>query len=198
MARDIDVDVPDRDAALQGLPHVPATTMVADRRQRHVSGIYFQRVPVDPFDGLCAFEHSTAGDLGYTKVDLLNNSIYEGVRDEAHLLDLLHRDAPWDFLDSAEIVEQLHHVRNHYDIVQTIKPRSILDLAVVIALIRPGKHHLLNQPREVIDAEIWKPVTAEGGEGYAYKKSHAVAYAASIVVQLNLMVEQADNEMEAG
>jgi hypothetical protein len=61
----------------------------------------------------------------------------------------------------------------------------VIDLAVCLALVRPGKRHLIGQPRHVIDAEIWQKTTA-----YAFKKAHAVAFSASLVVQLNLLMEQ--------
>lgn len=51
-------------------------------------------------------------------------------------------------------------------------------------MIRPGKAHLIKRPRFEIMRDIWIPTTA-----YHYKKSHAIAYAASIVIQLNLLVE---------
>jgi hypothetical protein len=48
---------------------------------------------------------------------------------------------------SPAMVEQLPHVHKHYDTVQSIAPKSIEDLAVVLALVRPGKKHLIGQPR---------------------------------------------------
>ena len=67
------------------------------------------------------------------------------------------------------------------------EPRSIEDLAICIALPRPGKAHLINKPRSEINREIWMKT-----DNYYFKKSHAIAYASAIVVQLNLMIEQAN------
>ena len=119
---DIDIDFADRDLALDGLPHVPATIIGRNGRARHPSGVYFQNAPVHPLDGLCAFPHDQAGAFGYFKIDLLNNSIYAGVRSEDHLRELLNREVPWDLLEEPEVVETLAHIRNHFDIVQAIKP----------------------------------------------------------------------------
>lgn len=187
MSTDIDIDVADREKALAGLTCVEASKVQNGQRQRHNTGIYFQDVPVDPIDGYCSILFKEAADLGYFKIDVLPNTIYTGVRNEDHLNDLLNREPEWALLESPEFVSLLVHVHSHFDIVEFVKPRSIEDLSVAIALIRPGKRHLIGKPRHVVDADIWtKPTTDE----YWFKKPHAVAYAASIVVQMNLLVEQ--------
>lgn len=186
MSTDIDIDVADREKALAGLPCVEASKVSTNEgRQRHNTGVYFQNVPVDPIDGYCSIPFKEAAELGYFKIDVLPNTIYVGVRDEAHLIELLEREPAWELLESPEFVGLLAHIKSHFDIVETIKPRSIEDLSVVIALIRPGKRHLVGKPRHVIEADIWTK-----SDDYAFKKPHAVAYAASIVVQMNLLVEQ--------
>ncbi|RYD63680.1 MAG: hypothetical protein EOP83_11590 [Verrucomicrobiaceae bacterium] len=191
---DIDIDFANRDHALTGLHHIPATVKdAAGRHVRHVSGVYFQPVPIDPLSGLCAYPYEDAAERGYFKVDFLNNSIYQGVRDEAHLDDLLAQEVPWDLFDDIEFVKCLPHVGGHYGTVQSIKPRSIEDLAVILALMRPGMRHLIGQPRATIDAQIWVP----NSNGYVFKRAHAIAYAVSIVVKLLLIVEQLGSEVDA-
>jgi hypothetical protein len=186
---DIDLDFADRTHALAGLPHVPA--MLPGNRP-HASGVYFQDIPVNPLTGMASIDHDEAAAHGYFKLDFLNNYIYEGVRDEDHLVDLINREPPWDFFMEAGIVEQLSHLGSHYGVVQQIKPKSIEDLAVVLALIRPAKKHLLFRSRAEIDAAIW----AKPQDGYHFKRPHAIAYAASIVVQLNLMVEKIAEQLD--
>jgi DNA polymerase III alpha subunit len=183
---DIDIDFPDRELALSLLQHVPAAMNDRGKRIKHRSGVYFQNIPVNPVDGYAAFTYEQAEKQGYFKIDFLPNSIYEGVRDEAHLAALLDDEPPWELFQEEEVVSKLAQVSNHIQVLKVIKPQSIEDLAVCLALIRPGKTHLLNCDREKIDKEIWSKT--EGG--YAYKKSHAIAFAASVVVQLNLIIEQ--------
>lgn len=190
---DIDIDFFDRNAALAGLPHVPAMMWRDAARTRHPSGIYLQDVPVDPLTGWCAFDYEEAAELGYAKIDILSNSVYEGVRDEAHLLDLMEREPDWSLLEFQSVVDRLAHIREHSGTVRAIKPKSIEDLAVVLALVRPGKRHLIYRPRAEIDAEIWQPDET----GYVFKKAHAIAYAVAIVVQLNLICEQIAAQIEA-
>lgn len=183
---DIDIDLADRNKVVSRLPHVAASMQTKSGRVKHQTGVYFQEVALDPLDGLCTLPYKEAADLGYFKIDLLPNTIYDGVRDEMHLIELLGREPPWEAFEMPGVVANLNHVRDHFHIVQSIQPKSIEDLAVCLALIRPGKRHLVGRPRGVIDAEVW----AAGADGYAFKRTHAVAYAASIIVQLNLLVEQ--------
>lgn len=181
---DIDIDFPDRDKALNGLRYVAAIEQRGEERRRHMSGVYFQDIPTDPLDCMAVWDYQVAEEKGYFKLDFLVNRIYEGVRDETHLVELLTTEPPWQRLRDQDFVNRLAHLSSHYEVVRTIQPTSIEDLAVCIALIRPGKAHLLYKPRSVIDAEIWQP-----GEGYCYKKTHSFAYAAAIVVQMNLLID---------
>jgi len=185
---DVDIDFKDRTKALEVLPHIPALMMNHGREMRHNTGIYFQNIPVNPLTDIASIPYDKAEDMGYFKIDFINNSVYEGVRDAAHLNELVAREPEWSLLDDAEVVNMLAHIHDHFDIVSTIKPQSVEDLAVVLALIRPGKRHLLNKTRAEIDADIWVQPT-DGT--YHFKKSHSFAYAVSIVVQMNLIIERA-------
>ena len=182
---DIDIDFADRDSVLSGLFHVPATIR-KKYKNKHPSGVYFQDIPVDPIDGLAVLDYEDAGEQGYFKIDFLNNKVYSGIRDEDHLINLLNTEPYWELLEDSYVVEQLAHIHSSYGIVTKIRPKSIEDLAIVLALMRPAKKHLLGSSREEIDAEIWKV----SNDGFQFKRSHAIAYAASIVVQLNLFCEQ--------
>lgn len=193
---DIDIDFADRDAALQGLMHVPASMEgrsgeTYGEHRRHPTGAYFQNIPTDPLSTYSSLTYEEAADRGYFKIDFLNNSIYNGVRDEDHLIELLEREPPWDFFEEEAIVGMLAHIHNAFGTVQQIRPRSIEDLAVILALQRPGKKALLLSSREEIDANIWTP----NKDGFVFKRAHAIAYAASIVVQLNLIVEKMSEEL---
>ena len=180
---DIDIDFANREQALKGLLHIAASRDVDGELLKHATSVYFQDIPTDPFTGLASIPYKESAELGYFKIDFLNYSIYEGVRDEDHLIELLHREPEWSLLDDRDIVSLLVHIGDHFGIVQRIRPRSIEDLAVVLALIRPGKRDLLLKPRAEIDAHVWE---ANEGDRYVFKRAHTIAYAASIVVQMNL------------
>lgn len=187
---DIDIDFADRDAALEGLMYISGSLGGVERK-KHPTGVYFQDIPTDPLTGNSALSYDEAADRGYFKIDFLNNSIYKGVRDEDHLIELIERDPPWEFFEEETIVGMLAHIHNSFGVVSSIKPKCVEDLAVILALQRPGKKHLLFKKREEIDAEIWK-----ASDGFNFKRAHAIAYAVSIVVQLNLIIENASKQLE--
>jgi hypothetical protein len=198
---DIDMDFADRDAALSTLAYVPASMVERGAHRikqgsvvKHQTGVYFQDAPIDPLTGLCSILYEDAAELGYFKIDFLNNSIYQGVRDEDHLDALVKEEPVWELFEMREVVGSLAHIKDHFGTVQVIKPKCIEDLAVVLALIRPAKRHLIGRSREEINSDIWKPEPGSD-DGYRFKRAHAIAYAVSIVVQLNLMSERAVEAM---
>lgn len=184
---DIDIDVLDRTIVLGELPHVIASISKNGVYTKHNSGVYVHNIPRDPVSNLSSIEYKEAEERGYFKLDFLNNSLYKGVKDEAHLIELMEREPVWDLFQHQEVVQNLAHVSNHIDVLKVLKPRSIIELAEVLAIIRPAKRYLLNSSREVIKSEVW---TKPNDGTYYFKKAHAVAYAVSIVVQLNLFCEQ--------
>lgn len=187
---DIDIDTSDRQALLQHVPHVCAVIKRQGEIIKHNTGVYFHNVPVNPFNKYCSVTYTQAEDLGCYKIDVLNNSIYDQVRDEAHLQQLMRTPPMWDLLTHEEIVLQLAHINNHYDLVRRLKPQHVTDLACVLALIRPGKRHLVSKCErhgfQSIQPEVWQ----QDDQGYTFKKSHSISLAWTIVVQLNLLIEQ--------
>ena len=93
----------------------------------------------------------------------------------------------WDLLTEAEFTSKLFHVGEHSSLLKKLKPKTILELAATLAIIRPAKRYLQDSSWEEIHKEVWtKPSSGE----YFFKKAHAVAYAHAIVVQMNLICEQ--------
>lgn len=184
---DIDIDVINRDDVLSKIKHVSASINKNGVYTKHNSGVYVSDIPYDPVTNLASLDYKEAEERGYFKLDFLNNSLYQGVRDEAHLIALMEQEPNWDLLQYPEVVENLAHVSKHVDVLQVLKPQSVTALAEVLAIIRPAKRHLLNESQETIRTEVWKKPT---DDSYYFKKAHAVAYAVSIVVQLNLFCEQ--------
>lgn len=185
---DIDIDFFDREVALERLTYRTAMRKHKDQPVKHNTGVYFQEIPHNPFTKIATIDYETAESRKYFKVDFLNVSMYEGIRDEDHLLALLHKDPDWSLLEHREIVDQLFHINSHFEIVKKLKPRSIEQLAAVLAIIRPAKRYLLDSDWKTIDEEVWK---ASETDEYFFKRSHSIAYAAAIVVQLNALCEQA-------
>ena len=118
------------------------------------------------------------------KIDLLNVNLYEGIKTEQELVELMLEEPDWDMLRDKTIVDQLFHINGHFDIVSKLEPKNIEQLASVLAIIRPAKRHLMHKYWSEILKEVWLKPT---DDSYFFKKSHAVAYAQAIVVQMNLI-----------
>lgn len=184
---DIDIDFPDRSKLLGLLPHRVASL---EDGKPHKTGVYFSEIPVNPVSNIATIDYKHAEQLGYFKIDCLNVSIYQDVRDSDHLDKLMNTEPLWDLLDHDEFVDQIFHINGHGAVLREMKPRSILQLAAVLAMIRPAKRHLIGKDWETVMANIWiKPET----DDYYFKKSHAISYAHAVVVHMNLVCEQYSN-----
>ena len=182
---DVDIDMADRDKFLKLVDVIPASIKRDGEFEKHNTGVYFQPIPNFPIEGYSTIDHKEAEELGYFKVDFLNNHVYEGIKDETHLDKLLNTEPMWDLFGHKEIVEQLFHIGNHYEIVQQHLPNSIEQLAMILSMIRPGKRYLVGNSWEVIENEVWQET-----DGYFFKRSHAIGYATAIVVQLNAIIDK--------
>lgn len=186
---DIDIDVLNREEFLSHLKYIHASRINENAIERHNTGIYVQDVPIDHITGLCSIDYRVAEEHQLQKIDVINNSSYCGVRNEEHL-DLLLHEPDWSKLENQEFVEKLPHVHNHFHVLNQMKPKSIEELAMVLALIRPGKSHLIGRTWNDIEKEIW----SKSQDQYSFKKSHAFAYALLIIMRMNLL-EKSDEKL---
>lgn len=183
---DIDIDFKNRDDILNIIKHIPASIIENNIIKKHNSGVYCQQIPVDPLTGYASIDYKEAEQRGYFKIDFLNASVYQGVKNEEHLKHLMEVEPLWDLLEQDEFTNLLFHLNGHGNILRKMKPQSIEQLAAVLAMIRPAKRHLIGQDWETVLKEVWqKPQNDE----YYFKKSHSIGYATAIVVQMNLICE---------
>jgi DNA polymerase III alpha subunit len=184
---DIDIDFSDRSQALGIINYVRASRLENGNLVPHNTGVYLQSIPHDPVNNLSGIEYKLAETRGYFKIDFLNVNIYSKVKNEEHLTYLMKAEPLWDLLEQDDFTDLLFHVNGHGSLLKQMKPSSIEELAMCLALIRPAKRHLIGKTWTEIGTEIWeKP---ENGD-YYFKKAHAVAYAMAIVVQMNLICEE--------
>jgi len=192
---DIDIDFSDRNNALEGLSGIPASIIRDGKITKHNTGVYFHAVPTDPLTGLCSIDYEDAEARGMFKIDMLNVSIYDMVRDENHLLDLMERQLDWSVFEDPTFVSKLFHLGNYGDLCKRLKPRSITHLSMILALIRPGKKHLIpvceRNGFDAISDEIWE---RSSDDGYVFKHAHAISYAMLVYVHANLLLEQISND----
>jgi hypothetical protein len=191
MSFDIDIDVGNRDRLLGLIAHTPASMDRDGTITKHNTGIYVNPIPADPLTGFCNIDYQQAEQLGYIKLDILNVHVYNQIRDNTHLDQLLALDPDWSRLRDPEFVHKLIHLNAHYDLLQKHFPDTMDKLAMVLALIRPSKRYLVGKTWREIAAEIWtKP--ADGS--YAYKRSHATSYALLVMLHMNLITASAPTE----
>ena len=185
---DIDIDFADRSKALEHFKHSTAAIKEDNCTfKKHNTGIYCTSIPYNPITGLSTIDYKEAEDRGYFKIDFLNVSVYEGVKSREHLLELMNKEPLWDLLEQDDFVNLLFHVNGHGSILRQMKPKTIEQLAAVLAMIRPAKRHLIGKDWNSVMSEVW--VKPENDE-YYFKKAHAVAYAHVVVVQMNLICEE--------
>lgn len=181
MSADIDIDFADRETVLKLIQHVPARQ---SNGRKHNSGVYVTDIPQDPVVGCAALDYETAESRGYFKLDFLNMSVYQLVRDSTHYEAMLTATPTWSRLwtDSAWAA-QLAHVGNYTDLLRHMKPDSIPRMAAFISIIRPGKAHLQLKPWDQVFASVWD---GDDSQGYTFKKAHAISYAALVALHMNL------------
>lgn len=184
ISTDIDIDLGDRDKLLSIIKNTPASIIKNDVYKKHPTGIYVTDIPYDPVNESSSLDYEQAESRGYFKLDILNVHLYNYVKDENHLHDLMH-NPDWNMLNDITVVEKLIHVGNHYNTLRKMPEpvNSIPRLAMFLAVIRPGKKHLIGKTWQEVSKSIW-----EREEGvYSFKKSHAVAYAHLVIVNMNLI-----------
>lgn len=184
MTTDVDIDFADREQILKLIEYVPAMIRDGEKERKHNTGVYFHHVPLNPFTGLCTLDYKQAEEQDWFKIDCLNVGIYNEFTSNEEIDSLLEKEPVWELLEHREVIKQLFHIHNHANTVMLMKPKSIEQLAMVLAVIRPGKKHLVGRSWEEIEQEVW----LKTDDVYSFKRSHALGYAMAIVLQLNKMV----------
>jgi uncharacterized protein YkuJ len=184
MSADIDIDFADRSRILELIQAIPARQENNGQPRRHNSGVYVTNIPYDPINDCANIDYQEAEQRGYFKIDLLNMSVYQLIRDPAHYEEMLARPVPWARLLEREFCEQIVHVGNHHDLICKLSPDSIPRMAMFLAVIRPAKRHLAQGGWSAISQDIW---TRPADDSYFFKKSHAVGYAQLVALHINLI-----------
>ncbi len=181
---DIDIDFGNRDNILQHIRHIPAAMRNVNPIRKHASGVHVSDIPYDAINDMANIDYTEAEERGYFKLDLLNVHIYNFVRDEQHLQELM-QEPDWEMLKNKQTVEKLIHLSNHYNSLQRMPEPvdTIPRLAMFLAVIRPAKKHLIGLPWKTVAETVWE----KESDDYHFKKSHSVAYANLVVVHMNLL-----------
>jgi hypothetical protein len=189
MSADIDLDFADRDQLLKLIHATPARHLHQGQVRRHNSGVYVTDIPYDPVNQCAAIDYETAETRGYFKIDLLNMTVYQLIKSPEHYQTMLDQKPDWTRLWTDTVwAQQLVHVGNYTELLNTMRPDSIPRMAAFISIIRPGKAHLQNRPWDQVFESVWD---GDSSRGFVFKKAHAVGYAALVVLHMNLLSQDA-------
>ena len=185
MSADIDIDFANRDQILNLIKHIPARQTVQEQIRRHNSGVYITDIPYDPINECAAIDYKTAEERGYFKIDFLNMGVYQLITSADHYKKMLDTTPPWNRLWYDPVwARQLVHVGNYTELLKSMRPDSIPRIAAFISIIRPGKAHLQNKTWKDVFKSVWD---GDDSQGYTFKKSHALSYAALVALHMNLL-----------
>lgn len=186
---DIDIDLrTDFDPRLIMKQAIAASIVKNGELTKHPCGHYLQNIPVDSHTGLAAIPHKEAEQFGFFKFDFLHSSVMDNFNNKDEIRALVNKEPNWDLLQDPDQVVKLFQVANHFALIEQLKPRSVIELADCLALIRPGKKYLLQ--KYMRDKKGTRPELYRKTEDvYSYKKSHAISYALTIVLQLHLIAQ---------
>jgi hypothetical protein len=185
MSADIDLDLADREQVLKLIQATPARQMHQGQVRKHNSGVYVTDIPYDPVNECAALDYEQAEQCGYFKIDLLNMSVYQLIKNPEHYAEMLALKPPWERLwTDPDWAKGLVHIGKYTELLKTMKPDSIPRMAAFISIIRPGKAHLQNSPWEEVFKSVWD---GDDSRGFVFRHSHAISYAALVALHMNLL-----------
>lgn len=188
---DVDIEVINREKVVELFPDaIPASQIAGDRQVKHISGLYFQAIPVNPLNGLASLPYEEAEALGYYKVDLLScPNPYDGIESMDELRSLIAAPIDWNWFIEPRFVSSLFHLNGTVieelsmaDVVAAYAPKSIEDLAALVAIKLPAKRYLIGEPWQTIREQIWQ----KPKKGVWFKKSHSCSYAMVVTIDAQL------------
>jgi DNA polymerase III alpha subunit len=183
---DVDIDIVNTFNPSKAFGWTKASMVKNGKLGPHPCGVYPQPVPVDHLTKLCAIPYEEAEQVGFMKIDFLHLNVYSHFKSRQEIEELLCLEPDWSILLDPEHQPKLFQLANHSSVLDAIKPKSIVQLADVLALIRPGKKKLLTlyQAHPISTRTL---LYAKDENGYTFKKAHSIAYAHVIVLQLFLI-----------
>lgn len=184
---DIDIDISAKFSMLTIFDNkiVQASRIEKDLLVNHPVGYYFQNIAQDPFTGFSAIPYDMAGGEGYFKIDFINNLALNSFNSKEEMNHYLDIEPDWSLLDDVNNVNKLFHLSGHFELVSSINPKNVLEIADVIAFIRPNKQKLLY--KYLRNKKMARKELYTVREKSHMKKSHAVAYALLVKLQLHLI-----------
>lgn len=185
---DIDIDFPSNFNLNDVIKEaIPASMVKKGELSAHPCGYYFQTIPVDSHTNLAAIPYDRAMEIGYFKIDFLHLSLLDNFSSKQEIRDLLKAEPNWSLLTRSDVVPKLFQLHKNHSLLSKVRPRSVQEVADCIALIRPFKRDYLAP--YLLDRDKVRPYLYRSSDDdkSSFKKSHAIAYALTVVLQLHLI-----------
>lgn len=185
---DIDLDFPTNYKPSDTFPKiVHASSVQKGELVKHPCGCYFQEIPVDEVTHFAAIPYDKAEEFGYFKIDFLHLGVLDNITSKQEIRQLINDEPDWSILWNKEHTHKLFQLHKHFDILNEIRPTSVIEVADCIALIRPNKRSYLDAYMR--DKYKTRPnlYRQAGDNKSVFRKSHAIAYALTVVIQLHLI-----------
>lgn len=198
---DLDLDIPSTQSnnIRNGLVRA---SVLNDRGefQPHPAGVYFYKA-IPAYDGIAVLDYKKMEEKEYQKIDILNNTYLDNISSDelSEFVCMIETDEiDWEYLWE---YEEPYQLSKYPGILREFKVKSVMDVAIVMALIRPGAlqnyekmktyihtDKLLNnksdESKEILKEtygipvfdEQFKKLGKDDGK-YRYKKPHSIGYA---------------------
>jgi hypothetical protein len=191
---DIDIDIAPEVDVEELFPNVIRSSRIEnDELKKHNVGYHFQNIAVDPITGFAAIPAKPDKPVdqlkehGYIKIDMITVNLLKHFKSKEEMRELQEKEPDWSLLEDEEVVSKLFHLAKHFDVISRVKPRSIVALADVFALIRPNKLKMLD--KYLSNPEQYREELFTKRDPSDMRRAHALPYALLIVLQLHLIKE---------
>ena len=203
---DLDLDIPSMksDEIRKGLIRSSVLTEKGDY-QSHPAGVYFYK-SIPAYKNIALIDYKTMEQNNYQKIDILNNTYLDNITNDemTNFVKLIEKEEiDWDALYE---FEEPYQLGNYPGILREFKVRSVIDVAIILAVIRPGSvknydklkkfihtNKILDKKSEkerkilkdtygipVFD-EQFKELGIDDGK-FRYKKPHSIGYAYVLLI----------------
>lgn len=203
---DLDLDIPSKDSDVirDGLTRA---TILNERGeyQPHPAGVYFYK-SIPQYENLSVIDYKAMEDEHFQKIDILNNSYLDDITSDE--MDIFVDNIENEEIEWSELWEydEPYQLGKYPGILREFKVESVLDVAIVLALIRPGSvanydkmkayihtdKLLKNKSEEAQEVlketygipvfdEQFKQLGKDDGK-YRYKKPHSIGYAYILLI----------------
>ena len=135
---DLDLDIPSKDSDVirDGLTRA---TILNERGeyQPHPAGVYFYK-SIPQYENLSVIDYKAMEDEHFQKIDILNNSYLDDITSDE--MDIFVDNIENEEIEWSELWEydEPYQLGKYPGILREFKVESVLDVAIVLALIRPG------------------------------------------------------------